>query len=121
MTQDYHSFDGKELSKINDIHLFLDESGITKSDLFNNKGALLVLKGKTPPEKIFKMPVYTYIESIYKNANIPNNDKSGDQANPFPEGEKDLGDYIIMPNFNEPGVIRDVNFKYCGEKLKKSK
>lgn len=38
----------------------------------------------------------------------------------FPEGDKDLNDYIVMPNFKKPGVIRDINFKYCGEKLKGS-
>ncbi|MCK4906829.1 MAG: HD domain-containing protein [Spirochaetes bacterium] len=89
MTQDYHSFDGKELSKITDINLFLDDSGVTKSDLFNNKGALLVLKGKIPPDKIFKMPVYTYIDSINKHVSYLNNDVISDQENPFPREDKD--------------------------------
>lgn len=38
----------------------------------------------------------------------------------FPKGEKNINDYLIVPNFRKPGIIRDFNFKYCGEKLKGS-
>jgi len=39
----------------------------------------------------------------------------------FPKGgEKLIEEYLEMPNFKSPGKIRDINFKYCGEKLKGS-
>ena len=38
----------------------------------------------------------------------------------FPKGEKTVGDYLIIPNFKKPGLIKDINFKYCGEKLESS-
>jgi uncharacterized LabA/DUF88 family protein len=38
----------------------------------------------------------------------------------FPLGEQDLATHLVMPNFLTPGLARDLNFKYCGEKLPKS-
>ncbi|MEG8223935.1 NYN domain-containing protein [Sphingomonas sp. HH69] len=39
----------------------------------------------------------------------------------FPRGdEAAIEDFIQMPNHKEPGVIRDIHFKFCGRKLKKS-
>ncbi|GEM_PF-1882221 len=64
-------YNNKHLSKIEDINHFIDENGKTKSDLFNNKGALLVLKNTHPPEKIFHIPVYTYVEDIHKHMVLP--------------------------------------------------
>lgn len=38
----------------------------------------------------------------------------------FPTGENDLNKYLLMPDMKSPGLIRDIHFKYCGEKLKGS-
>lgn len=38
----------------------------------------------------------------------------------FPQGERDLNAYFIIPKTTIPGLIRDVHFKYCGEKLDRS-
>ena len=38
----------------------------------------------------------------------------------FPIGEQNLETYLLMPKNTEPGLIRDVHFKYCGEKLDRS-
>lgn len=38
----------------------------------------------------------------------------------FPKGETTLSEYLVMPNIKKPGLIRDLSFKYCGEKLKGS-
>lgn len=57
----------KKLEKIQHIEDFLDKSGLTRADLFNNKGALLVHEGKTPPERIHHISVYTYVDSIKKH------------------------------------------------------
>lgn len=39
----------------------------------------------------------------------------------FPVGDKtEIEEYLMMPNFKESGVARDMHFKYCGEKLKNS-
>jgi uncharacterized LabA/DUF88 family protein len=38
----------------------------------------------------------------------------------FPTGEQNLEAYLSMPKNTSPGLIRDVHFKYCGEKLEKS-
>src|SRR5579871_3148715 len=38
----------------------------------------------------------------------------------FPKGETILNEYLVMPNFKKPGIMRDISFKYCGEKLPKS-
>ncbi len=58
------SYKGKKLQHIEDINDFIDEDGNTTCDLFNSKGALLALKGKTPREKIFHVAVYTY-QDVY--------------------------------------------------------
>ena len=40
----------------------------------------------------------------------------------FPKGDEDAAaDYLRMPKLNTPGLIRDIHFKYCGEKIKGSK
>lgn len=38
----------------------------------------------------------------------------------FPIGEQNLETYLLMPKITEPGLIRDVHFKNCGEKLDRS-
>jgi uncharacterized LabA/DUF88 family protein len=39
----------------------------------------------------------------------------------FPTGdEAALGDYLVMPDHKKPGEIRDLHFKFCGQKLKRS-
>ena len=39
----------------------------------------------------------------------------------FPNGDDEVGrDYLLLPDLKRPGEIRDIHFKYCGEKLKKS-
>lgn len=39
----------------------------------------------------------------------------------FPTGdESSVGEYILMPDHRTPGGTRDLNFKFCGHKLKKS-
>jgi len=38
----------------------------------------------------------------------------------FPNGETTVEDYIVVPNFKKPGLIRDLHFKYCGQKIKGS-
>lgn len=38
----------------------------------------------------------------------------------FPKGEVSINNYLIVPNSKDPGTIRDISFKYCGEKLKGS-
>lgn len=40
----------------------------------------------------------------------------------FPSGsQEEIGEYIQTPEFRSPGVVRDIEFKFCGKKLKKSK
>jgi uncharacterized LabA/DUF88 family protein len=39
----------------------------------------------------------------------------------FPRGDETaVEDYLVMPDHKNPGEIRDIHFKYCGEKLKRS-
>jgi uncharacterized LabA/DUF88 family protein len=38
----------------------------------------------------------------------------------FPKGDKIMNDYLEMPNIKKPGLVRDMHFKYCGEKIKGS-
>jgi uncharacterized LabA/DUF88 family protein len=39
----------------------------------------------------------------------------------FPEGDETVvEDYLVMPDHRKPGEIRDIHFKFCGQKLKKS-
>ena len=38
----------------------------------------------------------------------------------FPKGEPTVSEYLVIPDFKKPGIIRDLSFKYCGEKLKGS-
>jgi hypothetical protein len=39
----------------------------------------------------------------------------------FPIGdEAAIEDYLLMPDHKNPGEVRDVHFKFCGQKLKKS-
>lgn len=38
----------------------------------------------------------------------------------FPLGEQNLEAYLIMPNCKTPGLVRDIHFKHCGEKIEKS-
>jgi uncharacterized LabA/DUF88 family protein len=37
---------------------------------------------------------------------------NGDDAN--------ISEYLLLPDHNSPGIIRDIHFKFCGHKLKKS-
>jgi uncharacterized LabA/DUF88 family protein len=40
----------------------------------------------------------------------------------FPIGdEAAIEDYLMMPDHNKPGEIRDLHFKFCGQKLKRTK
>ncbi|MGY3077113.1 hypothetical protein ACVWZZ_003484 [Bradyrhizobium sp. LM6.10] len=40
----------------------------------------------------------------------------------FPIGDETaVEDYLVMPDHDKPGEIRDMHFKFCGQKLKKSK
>jgi uncharacterized LabA/DUF88 family protein len=40
----------------------------------------------------------------------------------FPDGDQAaIEDYLVVPDHNKPGVIRDLHFKFCGQKLKRSK
>jgi uncharacterized LabA/DUF88 family protein len=40
----------------------------------------------------------------------------------FPKGDEDTAaKHLMMPKLNTPGLVRDTHFKYCGEKLKRSK
>jgi len=38
----------------------------------------------------------------------------------FPVGEQNLDTYLQMPKSITPGLVRDVHFKYCGEKLNRA-
>jgi len=39
----------------------------------------------------------------------------------FPSGDDDAVErHLIVPDYKKPGAIRDINIKYCGQKLKKS-
>jgi len=38
----------------------------------------------------------------------------------FPVGEPSLKTYLVVPESTAPGIIRDVHFKECGEKLDRS-
>lgn len=38
----------------------------------------------------------------------------------FPRGEHNLNAHMIMPKTTAPGLVRDVHFKDCGEKLDRS-
>ena len=38
----------------------------------------------------------------------------------FPVGELNIDAFLLIPKITAPGLIRDVHFKYCGEKLPKS-
>ena len=83
-------YKGKKLQHIEDLNDFLDKEGKTKSDLFNSKGALLVLEGKVPREKIFHIPVFTYQE-VYKNF----------QLNEKPEDSKEHSEEQLLKNKKE--------------------
>lgn len=37
----------------------------------------------------------------------------------FPKGDESAaGSYLLMPDFRTPALVRDLHFKFCGEKLK---
>jgi len=39
----------------------------------------------------------------------------------FPIGDETaVEEYIVMPDHKKPGEVRDIHFKFCGQKLKKS-
>jgi uncharacterized LabA/DUF88 family protein len=39
----------------------------------------------------------------------------------FPKGDEvAIEDYLVGPEFNKPGAVRDIQFKFCGQKLKGS-
>jgi uncharacterized LabA/DUF88 family protein len=39
----------------------------------------------------------------------------------FPQGDEvTVGSFLQVPNYCNPGEVRDVHFKYCGQKLKKT-
>ena len=38
----------------------------------------------------------------------------------FPAGEQNINTYLLMPDISKPGLIRDIHFKDCGEKLDRS-
>jgi len=38
----------------------------------------------------------------------------------FPDGETTIFNYLLEVEFREPGVGRDIQFKFCGEKLEKA-
>jgi len=38
----------------------------------------------------------------------------------FPRGETIIDEYLMMPNFKKPGLVRDLHFKYCGQKMRGS-
>lgn len=39
----------------------------------------------------------------------------------FPKGDETaVEDYLVLPDHRKPGEIRDLHFKFCGQKLKKS-
>ncbi|MFA5966968.1 MAG: NYN domain-containing protein [Patescibacteria group bacterium] len=38
----------------------------------------------------------------------------------FPSGEQNIETYLLTPEITAPGLVRDVHFKYCGEKLDRS-
>ncbi|PNE12408.1 MAG: hypothetical protein CR217_03285 [Beijerinckiaceae bacterium] len=39
----------------------------------------------------------------------------------FPKGDESaVEEYLVLPDHKNPGEIRDLHFKYCGQKLKKS-
>lgn len=38
----------------------------------------------------------------------------------FPVGEQNMETYLLMPKSTTPGLVRDVHFKNCGEKLDRS-
>src|SRR6476660_8320115 len=39
----------------------------------------------------------------------------------FPRGdETSVEDFLIIPDYKIPGAVRDLSFKFCGNKLKKS-
>jgi uncharacterized LabA/DUF88 family protein len=38
----------------------------------------------------------------------------------FPFGDRQIEEYLDVPDATTPGLVRDVSFKYCGEKLARS-
>jgi uncharacterized LabA/DUF88 family protein len=39
----------------------------------------------------------------------------------FAEGDEvPIQEWIVMPEFHKPGIVRDIHFRYCGHKLKRS-
>jgi uncharacterized LabA/DUF88 family protein len=39
----------------------------------------------------------------------------------FPQGDEvAIEEYLVAPDFNKPGTVRDIHFKFCGQKLKGS-
>lgn len=39
----------------------------------------------------------------------------------FPEGDEvAIEEYLVVPEYNKPGLVRDIHFKFCGQKLKGS-
>jgi uncharacterized LabA/DUF88 family protein len=38
----------------------------------------------------------------------------------FPFGDRQVEEYIEVPDATTPGIVKDVSFKYCGEKLVRS-
>jgi hypothetical protein len=37
----------------------------------------------------------------------------------FPKGDEvAIEEYLIVPDFKKPGVVRDIAFEFCGQKLK---
>ena len=38
----------------------------------------------------------------------------------FPKGETTIKDFLLIPDFKKPKLVRDFHIKYCGEKIKGS-
>jgi HD-GYP domain-containing protein (c-di-GMP phosphodiesterase class II) len=62
---------GKKLVPIDVVRDFIDETGKAKSDFFNTSGAILVKAGAVVPDKIFRMPVYTYVSAYTAFSKLP--------------------------------------------------
>ena len=85
MAENFLFFQGKKLAYVSDVKPFIDENNILKADLFNNKGAILAKQGQKAPEKIFKIPIYTYVSAYEEFSKLPSFPPRTDTIKPASE------------------------------------
>jgi uncharacterized LabA/DUF88 family protein len=98
---------------MNNVYFFIDGSALTAQIRQLQRAEPLFRDRKLCPKELLRVIMYSLSElhgRSYKRAVFY-----------FPRGdEAAVEKFIAVPDHNRPGVVRDLHFKFCGHKLKKS-